>query len=120
MTYNSRRAQELSKWAESLNKGDRFHDAMFKAYFVDGLNIAKIPILTGIVESIGLSGDEAEQVLSQGTFKEAVDRDWAYSRACNITAVPTFMVNDKRAVGAQPYETLHQLVSAVGGGLSMA
>ena len=120
MTYNSRRAQELSKWAESLNKGDRFHDAMFKAYFVDGLNIAKIPILTEIVESIGLPGKEAQQVLAQETYKKAVDRDWAYSRACNVTAVPTFMVNDQRAVGAQPYETLRQLVSTTGAGLSMA
>ena len=39
-TYNSRLAQELGLWAESKNKGDEFHAAAFRAYFVDGKNIA--------------------------------------------------------------------------------
>ena len=40
-TYNSRLAQELGLWAESKNKGDEFHAAVSKAYFVEGKNIAK-------------------------------------------------------------------------------
>jgi len=35
-TFNSRLAQELAKWVESKGKGDTFHDAVFRAYFVDG------------------------------------------------------------------------------------
>ena len=54
--------------------------AVFKAYFVDGLNIAKIPVLVGIAESAGLRG--VEDILSEGTFKEEVDKDWKYSRRC--------------------------------------
>jgi predicted DsbA family dithiol-disulfide isomerase len=107
-TYNSRRAQELGKWAESLNKGEDFHLAVFKAYFADGLNIAKIPILVELAESVGLSG--AEEALSSGTFKEAVDHDWKYSRACEITAVPTFVANGRKVVGAQPYKVLEELI----------
>ncbi len=107
-TYNSRRAQELGKWAESLNKGDEFHTAVFRAYFADGLNIAKIPILVKIAESVGLDG--AEDVLAGGAFKEAVDRDWKYSRVCGITAVPTFVANGRVVVGAQPYNVLEELI----------
>jgi predicted DsbA family dithiol-disulfide isomerase len=62
-TFNSRKAQELSKWAESLGRGEDFHMAAFRAYFVDGLNIAKIPVLTGLVEALNLDGAEAERVL---------------------------------------------------------
>ena len=40
-TYNSRLAQELGLWAETMNKGEEFHLAAFKAYFVDGKNIAR-------------------------------------------------------------------------------
>jgi predicted DsbA family dithiol-disulfide isomerase len=36
-TYNSRLAQELGKWAETKGKGDEYHDAVFRAYFVDGI-----------------------------------------------------------------------------------
>ena len=120
MIYNSRRAQELTKWAESLGKGDECHDAMFRAYFVDCLNIAKIPVLKDIADSIGLPGNDVEKVLSEGLFKDAVDRDWEYSEACEILAAPTFIVNGKRAVGAQPYETLRQLVMNNSHALSMA
>ena len=74
VTYNSRRAWEVGKWAESRNKGEAFHMAVFKAYFADGLNIGKIPVLVDLAESVGLKG--AEEVLSKGIFKEAVDNDW--------------------------------------------
>ena len=107
-TYNSRRAQEAGKWAESRNKGEEFHMAVFKAYFADGLNIAKVPVLVELAESVGLSG--VEQVLSKGTFKEAVDSDWRYSRSCGVKAVPTFAANGRIVVGAQPYNALEELV----------
>ena len=113
-TFNSRRAQELGKWAESLGRGEDFHMAVFRAYFVDGLNIAKVAVLTGLVEALNLDGAEAERVLSEGTFKQLVDQDWAYSRTHGITAVPTFTADGRTVVGAQPYEALEKLILAAG------
>jgi|WetSurMetagenome_2_1015567.scaffolds.fasta_scaffold131602_1 predicted DsbA family dithiol-disulfide isomerase len=82
--------------------------AVFKEYFADGLNIAKIPVLVQLAGSVGLKG--AEEVLAKGTFSEAVDHDWRYSRACGITAVPTFVANGRRLVGAQSYKALEELI----------
>ena len=48
------------------------------------------------------------------TFREAVDADWDRSLALGVTAVPTFIVAGRRAVGFQPYETLAQLVRSSG------
>jgi predicted DsbA family dithiol-disulfide isomerase len=111
-TYNSRRAQEAGKWAESQNKGDEFHMAVFKAYFAEGLNIARIPVLEELAKSVGLEG--VEDVLSKGTFKEAVDSDWRYSRRCGVRAVPTFAAKGRMVVGAQPYNVLGELLRAAG------
>ena len=111
-TYNSRLAQELGKWAESQGRGDEFHMAVFRAYFVDGKNIGKIPILTDLTVSMGLPRKEAQEALETRAFKEAVDLDWSHSRANGVTAVPTFMVNQRAAVGAQPYEALEQLMKS--------
>ncbi len=113
-TYNSRRAQELEKWAEALGQGDAFHRAVFQAYFAAGRNIANISVLKEIAAAIGLDGRMAEQALAEGTFKEAVVRDWEYSRTCGITAVPTFMVDGRKVVGAQPYQALEDLLRAAG------
>jgi predicted DsbA family dithiol-disulfide isomerase len=113
-TYNSRLAQELGSWAESKNRGDAFHISAFKAYFVDGKNIAKIPVLLDLAASVGLPRDEAEAVLSTRGFKDPVDEDWAISKARGITAVPTFVINQDKLVGAQPYETLGKFMAANG------
>jgi predicted DsbA family dithiol-disulfide isomerase len=114
MTYNSRLAQELSKWVESKGKGDLFHRRVFEAYFVQGLNIGKIPILTELVRTIGLSPDEAADVLQKRLYKETVDLDWARSRSMGIQAVPSFMLDEKVMVGAQPYEKLEAFVTSAG------
>jgi predicted DsbA family dithiol-disulfide isomerase len=113
-TYNSRLAQELAKWAELKGKGDPFHAAVFRAYFVDGKNIGKVDELVDLAKSIGLPDKEARSVLELRTFKKAVDSDWSRSRALGITGVPTFVVNGQAIVGAQPYEILEQFLKNCG------
>lgn len=112
--YNSRLSQELGLWCESKNKGDAFRMAAFSAYFVDGKNIAKIPVLVDLAASIGLSSKEAESILTTRAFKAAVDADWSLSQEKAITAVPTFVMNHDKLVGAQPYEMLERLMEAHG------
>jgi predicted DsbA family dithiol-disulfide isomerase len=114
MTYNSRLAQELGKWAESRGRGEEFHLQAFRAYFADGENIAEVPVLVQLAESAGLPADEAENVVLERRFRNAVDADWARSRRMSITAVPTFLLENQRVVGAQPYESLEKLVLAMG------
>jgi predicted DsbA family dithiol-disulfide isomerase len=109
-TYNSRLAQELGKFAEWKGKGDEFHKAMFRAYFVDGQNIGKTSILVQLAESIHLNGNDAQKVIQDRTYKDAVDLDWKRSYELGVTAVPTFLFNNQRLVGAQNFETLEKLL----------
>ena len=110
MTYNSRLAQELGKWADTQPGGEAIHDALFRAYFVEARDISQPAVLLDIAESVGLSRDGARKVLEQRTFKAAVDEDWALSRQYGITGVPTFVAGRFGVVGAQPYEALEALV----------
>ena len=112
-TYNSRLAQELGKWADTQPGGEAFHDAMFRAYFVEARDISQPAVLLEIAQSVGLSVDAAREVLEKRTFKAAVDADWKLSRQYGITGVPTFVVGRRGVVGAQPYEALEQLVTKV-------
>ncbi|RPJ79510.1 MAG: hypothetical protein EHJ94_08005 [Deltaproteobacteria bacterium] len=108
--YNTRLAQEVGKWAGAHGKGDEFHNAIFRAYFVDSKNISDPLILINLTESIGLSKDDARKVIDNRTFKDAVDKDWSRSREVFISSVPTFLINEQRLVGAQSYETLKQFM----------
>jgi predicted DsbA family dithiol-disulfide isomerase len=110
MTYNSRLAQELGKWADTQRGGEALHDLLFRAYFVEARDISKPDVLLEIVEKAGLPVDGAREVLEKRTFREAIDRDWALSRRLGVTGVPTFVAGRYGVVGAQPYETLEHLV----------
>jgi predicted DsbA family dithiol-disulfide isomerase len=110
MTYNSRIAQELGKWADTQPGGEAIHDALFRAYFVEARDISQPAVLLNIVKAVGLPVDGARQVIEQRTFKDAVDADWKLSREYGITGVPTFVAGRYGVVGAQPYEALEALV----------
>ena len=112
MSFNSRRAQEAAKWAESHGKADAFHNAVFRAYFVDGKNLHEVETLAAAAESVGLRGGDLDEAIRSKTFKAAVDQDWLRSHQLGISAVPTFRMNGETLVGAQPYEQLAALLTA--------
>jgi len=108
--YNSRRATELGKWAEAKGRGDAFHEAIFRGYFAEGLNISDVAVLRDVCLRLGLDPGDAERALAQGEYRRAVDDDWDYARRLGVTAVPTFLAAGRAVVGAQPYEVLERLV----------
>jgi len=112
-TFNSRLAQELGKFGDERGV-PQIHDALYRAYFVEGSNIAKLPVLIKAATSVGIPADEARDVLTERRLRAAVDEDWARSRQLGVTGVPTFVIGRKGLVGAQPYEDLEELVRSAG------
>ena len=113
MSYNSRLAQELGKWAETYGRAEEIGDALYRAYFVDVRNIGKADVLAKIAEENGLPADEATDVLLSRKYKDAVDQDWRRCAAIGVNAVPTFLAGRYLMVGAQPYEELQRLIEHV-------
>jgi len=113
-TYNSRLSQELGKWADTQEGGEAMHDALYRAYFVDAVNVGDAGALLKIVEAVGLDVTAAREVLESRSFSDAVDADWNLSRQYGVTGVPTFVAGQKGVVGAQPYEALENFMREVG------
>jgi predicted DsbA family dithiol-disulfide isomerase len=113
-TYNSRLAQELAKWADSQPGFEAIHQALYRAYFVEGRNIGDVDVLMDIAGSVGLPEGQARTVLVERTFRELVDQDWQMARQYGITGVPSFVAGGTKVVGAQPYEVLVQQLRAAG------
>jgi len=108
--YNSRLSQELGFWAKSINKEDQYHNAVFKAFYAKGLNISNTHVLVDIVESINLPGKDAAEHLEKRTYKPVVDADWRLAQDLELVAAPTYIINQNRLVGAQPYQRLQKFL----------
>ena len=114
MIYNSRLAQELSKWAEEEGRGEEFHHEAFQTYFVSGLNIGLKGVLVDLAETAGLDPAEARRVLDEREYANLVDKDWEYARKSDVVAVPTFIAGNRTIVGAQEHQVLEKLIIAAG------
>jgi predicted DsbA family dithiol-disulfide isomerase len=114
MVYNSRPAHELGHWAATRQKAEAWHTAVFQAYYGQGRNISAPDELAEMAASIGLPHDTAIEVLANGTYTGQVELDLELAAQTNIIAAPTFIIEDARLVGAQPYEKLQRFVEANG------
>ena len=111
-TYNSRLAQELSKWGESFPEGEALNLKLFEGYFVEGQNLAEPEVLLDIAEAAGLSREVAVGVIRERLFRNAVEADWRRAHEFGITGVPTFVSGNQGLVWAQPYKALERLIQA--------
>ena len=78
-------------------KGDAYADAMYRAYFMEELDIGDLEVLAGIAARLGLDGDDFTAALEQGTYsareKEAVE----YARnVLKPTGVPTIYIDGQK------------------------
>jgi predicted DsbA family dithiol-disulfide isomerase len=88
-----------------LPQEDEVHwlDAVMKAYFEDGRDIAKLDVLLDIASELGLDADEARKLLEAGEGIDAVNDDMESARAMGISGVPFFVIDNKFALsGAYP------------------
>ena len=107
-TFNTRLAQELGKWANSQPGGKAIHKALYRAYFVEGKNLAERDVLLDVAESVGLDRSSARKVIEERSFSDQVDADWQRARSHQISGVPCFVSEGYMAAGAQPYEELER------------
>ena len=110
-TYNSRLAQELAAWADTQDGGERMHEALYRAYFVDNLNISDKQILLQLVADAGLDAVRAEEVLNGRLFSPEIDRHWQRAQSMGLSGVPTFVCDDLYVVGHQQYEVLMRFLN---------
>lgn len=111
-TCNSRRAQELGKWAEEMGRGDAFRGAAYAAFFVDGRNLYQQEVLADLAREAGLDPGEALAAISEQRYAAAVDSDWQRARDLGIHAVPTLRYRGRTLVGFAPYTDLRRLVES--------
>jgi predicted DsbA family dithiol-disulfide isomerase len=109
---NSRRALEASEYAREQGKHEQFHRAVFDKFYGKGQDINQWPVLRAAAEEAGLDPDEMEHETESAKYREALDDSIGEAYALGVTAVPTYVIDDKYAiVGAQPYEAFERVLA---------
>jgi predicted DsbA family dithiol-disulfide isomerase len=99
---NSFDAHRFAHLAKHHGLGDEAEEALFKAYFTEGKNIADHDILAELGTEIGLDKAEVEQTLATNNYAADVKQDIARAQHLGIHGVPFFVMDNKYGVsGAQ-------------------
>ncbi len=109
--YNTHLAHEAELFAEAAGKGWELHRALYRAYWTEGQDIGDRDVLCRLAEACGLDADALERALTEGTYREAVDRRQAWGRRQGIAGVPTFIFGHGlfALVGAQEYQVFQDV-----------
>jgi predicted DsbA family dithiol-disulfide isomerase len=95
---NSFDAHRLVQFAKDYDKGSEAEEALFRAYFTEGKNIASHNTLNNIAANIGLDPDETQKMLDSDQYANAVEHDIQIAAGINIQGVPFFVFDRKYAV----------------------
>tara|TARA_Y100000748_G_scaffold78174_1_gene64652 strand:- start:19 stop:672 length:654 start_codon:yes stop_codon:yes gene_type:complete len=103
---NTFMAHRLLWKSEEFKLQTKLSEALFKAYFTDGLDIGSKEILAQISESVGMDKNEIINFLdSNEGGQETADLEMNFIEK-SIGAVPTYFINDKYIIqGGQEPET---------------
>ena len=108
--YNSVPAHEAALWADANADGEAFRRAVYRAYFVDGLNIGSADVLAELASGLGFNADELRKALADKTYADKVQEQFEFARQVGVTGVPTYVAGRYSMVGAQPYDTFEKLI----------
>ncbi|WP_284140839.1 MULTISPECIES: DsbA family oxidoreductase [unclassified Virgibacillus] len=107
-------AHRLAKFAAKKGKGAEMTERLLKAYFTDSKLISDYATLVDLAEEVGLSREEAEEMLHSETYSFHVRADEKQAEEIGVQGVPFFVFNEKYAVsGAQPVEVFSEVLERV-------
>jgi predicted DsbA family dithiol-disulfide isomerase len=107
----TRSAHLAAKYAESRGKGDAFHAAAMRAYWLEGRSIEEKSVLQKIGAEVGLIPGDLAAAWEDRSFPEAVMADQREAAARGIRDLPGLLIAGRRLLsGARPYEELREIV----------
>jgi predicted DsbA family dithiol-disulfide isomerase len=103
--YNTFDAHRLLYWADGIGAQMQraLKNALFTAYFTDGLDPSDHQVLLATAKSVGLDAARAHSILSSNEFAAEVRARENFYSSHGINAVPSVIINDRHLIqGGQP------------------
>jgi predicted DsbA family dithiol-disulfide isomerase len=108
---NTSDAHALVHLGKERGIADAVLERLYRAHFTEQRSLFTHESLVELAAEAGLDPNEARQVLSAGTYGEAVDADGREARALGADGVPFFVIDNRYGVsGAQPTDVFSQVL----------
>lgn len=105
--FAMRTASEETAWA--------FHRRILKAYFTELENIGDVDVLVRLAGEAGVHAAGLREALTDRRLEAEVDEGISWSRQIGVTAIPTFVFNERAGmVGAQELPAFREMMRRVG------
>ncbi len=112
--YNTRKAHQLLMWSAANDNQQTLELALFRAYFSQGRDISDETVLLDVAQSVGIDRQNAQKILNDESWAEAVATTEQQWLEAGIHAVPALIINKKHLIsGAQPVENLCQALREI-------
>ena len=100
-------AHQLIALAGLHAKQDEMVESLFRAYFLEGVDLTRLDNLVALARQVGVDGEAASACLSDAAQRQTVLADESRAHALGVSGVPFFIFNRRLAVsGAQEPEIL--------------
>lgn len=105
-------AHRLLHLATERGRREELQEALFDAYFSQGVDLGDDDALTQLAVDAGLDADEVRSLLAGDAYRDAVQADLAQARAYGISGVPFVVLDGRLGVsGAQPVEVFSEALA---------
>ncbi len=92
---NTAKAHKLTYLAEENKLQHQWVSRVFKAYFVDGLNIADEKTLKNLALEVGLPVDDLAETLNSKSYEERMHQEREEAYKINFATIPYYLINGK-------------------------
>jgi predicted DsbA family dithiol-disulfide isomerase len=112
---NTRKAHRIIQLAKEDGKQLQLVEALFKAYFSDGVDLSKDENLIRISESCGVNPEKVKNFLASKEGEVEVEMSEQQWQNAGVTGVPFFVIDNKYGIsGAQSPEAFIQAFTELG------
>jgi len=107
---HAQKLAEVARCAGDQGQYWEMHDLLFKKReeWVNKRDISAN--ITSYVKQLGLNQADFDRCLSSGKFTQTVKDDFALGQSLGVNGTPTFFINGKKLVGAQPFENFKAII----------
>lgn len=107
---NTHEAVQAGEFAKDLGRDlfERYHEAAYRAYFVENRNLGRREVVCSLAESAGIDRGALEEALDEGRYEDEIRRARSEASRYGVSGTPTFLFGRHKVVGAAPLDVMRR------------